>query len=186
MSNLDLLDYLFWVCFFREVRVLEFFSHRRLALLGLLTTQRSSLLKVPLSLSGLSLLEELDLEENRLSGNPYDALTAIPTLRRIRLSFNNFNGTIPTSIQVWEQVSEWWFAANAHTGIIPTELGRMRSLGTYGVVHSSHERSSWEKILPHHNVCTCPWVLSWSFPFLFSQSQCSCIRTLWLAGYQPK
>ena len=83
----------------------------------------------PESLSSLR-LSEIDVEENSMSGNPFDVLTKIPTLSRLRISRNGFSGEMPPSIAVWDRMVEFWIAENDFSGPLVKELGEMVNLQT--------------------------------------------------------
>ena len=95
-----------------------------------------------LSLSGNSLtgnfpdtladlnLEEIDVERNQMSGDPFPILTQIETLSRLRLSSNGFTGTLPAAISAWDRMVELWLADNNFSGPLPAELGLLTSLQT--------------------------------------------------------
>lgn len=76
-------------------------------------------------------LTQLDVEENLLTGNPFEAMSGPSNFRRLRLSLNEFIGEIPTSIGDFEKLRELWLAGNEFYGTLPTEIGLIENLGKF-------------------------------------------------------
>jgi len=83
----------------------------------------------PESLGSLR-LQEIDVEGNQMTGDPFPILTQIPNLSRLRISSNEFNGSLPPTIVVWDRMVEFWLAENSFSGTLPEAIGEMVNLQT--------------------------------------------------------
>ena len=89
-------------------------------------TLRGTLVELPTTVTFL------DVESNLLGGAPFASLSKLTELERLRISTNEFTGTIPTELGALENLAELWIANNRFDGAtIPTEMGNLRNLGTY-------------------------------------------------------
>jgi Leucine-rich repeat (LRR) protein len=76
-------------------------------------------------------LSYLDVEENSMSGSPFESVLGLSDLKQLRISSNSFTGTIPTDIGTLEELEELWIANNQFEGAtIPSEIGNLQRLGT--------------------------------------------------------
>jgi len=73
-------------------------------------------------------LKLLDLSNNNLQGNIYDALGNVTSLVTLDLSYNQLEGPIPTSLGKVTSLIELDLSYNKLEGPIPTSLGKLTSL----------------------------------------------------------
>ncbi|KAH7294548.1 hypothetical protein KP509_27G006500 [Ceratopteris richardii] len=74
------------------------------------------------SLSQLSNLTELTLDNNSLSGSLLSDLVNCPALKIINLAHNNFSGELHTNFTLWGELSLFNVSMNSFTGPIPDSL----------------------------------------------------------------
>lgn len=89
---------------------------------------------IPKAVSKLTKLETFDVEDNSLSGNPFGSATSLVSLnkmKQLRLSGNEFNGQIPSTIGKFQNLKELWIGDNAFKGTIPSEIGNLTALGKW-------------------------------------------------------
>jgi len=86
----------------------------------------------PESMSQLTDLTVLDAESNEMSGDPFEVLFQLGTLRRLRLSENMFSGRLGrSSVRNFDKLRELWIGENLFRGELPTTIGNMAELGMY-------------------------------------------------------
>ncbi|XP_027925463.1 receptor-like protein EIX2 [Vigna unguiculata] len=73
-------------------------------------------------------LKLLDISNNNLQGNIYDALGNVTFLVTLDLSYNQLEGPIPTSLGKVTSLIELDLSQNKLKGSIPTSLGKLNSL----------------------------------------------------------
>ncbi|KAJ0455698.1 putative non-specific serine/threonine protein kinase [Helianthus annuus] len=108
---------------------------------------------VPNEIGYLDDLEELDLTDNRFTGSfqfnistlkklhltnnsfsgalPIDLGFRLPNLQGLFLSYNKFQGTLPSSIINASKLSQISIVSNSFTGSIPTTIGKLEHLETF-------------------------------------------------------
>jgi hypothetical protein len=77
---------------------------------------------IPMELYSLSDLVMLDLENNRLEGQLFipALLNRSGTIKYLRVSFNHFDGSIPSWINEFRGLEEFWAFGNELIGSIPS------------------------------------------------------------------
>ena len=84
---------------------------------------------MPNSLSTLTDLVLLDLEENRITGLAFtDNILGLESLVSYRISNNFLSGSIPSEISELGELCQLWAAGNLLTGKIPKEIATSRKL----------------------------------------------------------
>ncbi|KAM0054832.1 putative protein kinase RLK-Pelle-LRR-XII-1 family [Helianthus debilis subsp. tardiflorus] len=108
---------------------------------------------VPNEIGYLDHVEELDLTDNRFTGSfqfnfstlkklhltnnsfsgalPIDLGFRLPNLQGLFLSYNKFQGTLPSSIINASKLSQISIVSNSFTGTIPTTIGKLEHLETF-------------------------------------------------------
>jgi len=81
-------------------------------------------------------LKLLDLSNNNLQGNIYDALGNVTSLVILDLSYNQLEGPIPTSLGKVTSLVELDLSYNKLEGPIPTSLGKLTSLVVLDLSHN--------------------------------------------------
>ena len=82
---------------------------------------------MPTTFSKLSLLKNLELQNNRISGRIPDGLGAIH-LEKVDISTNLFTGTLPF---VCSTLKTLVVSNNPFNAIIPSKIGSLKSLETF-------------------------------------------------------
>ncbi|KAG6435792.1 hypothetical protein SASPL_100669 [Salvia splendens] len=85
--------------------------------------------KLPTSLTRLVSLEELDLSHNKLEGS-IDEIGSLLALKKINFEKNNFDGSIPDSVQKLLNLSVLNLSNNRFRGRIPLIIGNITSLNS--------------------------------------------------------
>jgi hypothetical protein len=86
---------------------------------------------LPETMTKLYDLMDLDVEDNDLSGNPFDSIYRLENLRTLRLSGNQFVGSLdgPT-LRRHESLRELWIGDNLFEGTLASDIGRLQDLET--------------------------------------------------------
>eukprot|EP00558_Chaetoceros_sp_UNC1202_P002718 CAMPEP_0197244656 /NCGR_PEP_ID=MMETSP1429-20130617/9711_1 /TAXON_ID=49237 /ORGANISM="Chaetoceros sp., Strain UNC1202" /LENGTH=488 /DNA_ID=CAMNT_0042705049 /DNA_START=44 /DNA_END=1510 /DNA_ORIENTATION=+ len=89
---------------------------------------------IPSGVNKLRNLEVVDLEKNKLTGTvdfrDFISSSKSGSLKSLRLSFNQFYGTISRSVGSLESLEDLWIAGNSFTGTVPKEMGALHDLET--------------------------------------------------------
>lgn len=95
---------------------------------------------LPESIGTLERLIFLDAERNLLSGPLIPTyLTKLEKLAALRLSRNEFTGSVPTTIGQWEDLEQFWISNNRVVGTIPTQIGNLEMMKTMFLYDNSFE-----------------------------------------------
>ncbi|KAH7861437.1 hypothetical protein Vadar_026193 [Vaccinium darrowii] len=88
--------------------------------------------KIPSGLLNISTINFLSVAFNKLHGSissdTSPSILTLPNLQFVYLNFNQFTGTIPTSLLNASGLQEIFLAGNSFTGLMPKELGKLSRL----------------------------------------------------------
>lgn len=84
----------------------------------------------PLSIKTLTQFTILDIEQNNFSGSIFtsELFNLTGSLKKLRVSSNQFVDQIPDSIGEFSLLDDLWIANNAISGTLPTQLGTLQLL----------------------------------------------------------
>jgi Leucine-rich repeat (LRR) protein len=85
---------------------------------------------VPLELAKLPNLKRLYLEESSLTGS-LDFVASTDSMLELWLDFNNFDGTIPSTIGTVVTLGSLSLSNNDLSGTIPTEIAKVKRMGKF-------------------------------------------------------
>ena len=88
---------------------------------------------VPSSIKTLTQFTVLDIEQNNFSGSIFtpELFNLTGTLKKLRVSSNQFVDQIPDSIDEFSILDDLWIANNSVFGTLPTQLGNLKFLSKY-------------------------------------------------------
>ncbi|MBT1699239.1 hypothetical protein KK083_20245 [Fulvivirgaceae bacterium PWU4] len=84
--------------------------------------------KVPVAISLMSQVTQIQLNANHLSGSLPSSLGSLSKLLWLRFDTNQLTGTVPASLGNLPMIQHLYFDGNALTGTIPPALGNLSSL----------------------------------------------------------
>lgn len=88
--------------------------------------------KIPATINSLKHLKLLDIEGNMLTGDLFSSISnTIENLTSLRVSFNNFEGSIPSDIYRFRKLEELWAAQIKLSGTLPESFGALENLSTF-------------------------------------------------------
>ena len=101
---------------------------------------------LPASIGTLTQFRILDIEANKFTGPLFtpEFSNLTDTLRKLWVSFNEFEDEIPSTIGDFSLLDNLWIAGNKLQGTLPTELGMLTLMGKLPCDYN------FLKILLHH------------------------------------